>query len=110
MKTILINPKQIFFALFIATQILLAANATHARPYQTINTQESIVGDDLSRTSTTVQSGANQLNRFLMTQVRKAGPPDEAIKGVRRWPIGDWRQSEATSHTYDSRSRPNILT
>jgi len=81
-KTILINPKQIFLALFIATQIVLAASVTHAQPYQIINTQESIVGDNLSRTVTTVQSGANPLNRFLMTQVKKAGPPDEAIKGV----------------------------
>src|SRR6185369_2867610 len=72
--------KQIFFALFIA--ILSAASVTQAQPYQTISTQDSSVGDNLIRTITTVQSGANSLNRFQMTQVRKSGPPDEAIKGV----------------------------
>ena len=81
MKTSSINPKYIFFALFIATQLLLAANS-QAQPYQTISTANSIVGDDLSRTVTTVQSGNNALNRFQMTEVRKAGPPAEALKGV----------------------------
>ena len=83
MKTTLINSKQIFFALFIATQILLAASITHAQHYQTISTADSSVGDNLTRTVTTVQSGANPLNRFQMTQVRKSGPPDEAIKEPR---------------------------
>jgi hypothetical protein len=80
-KTSSTNLKYIFFALFIATQLLLAASS-QAQPYQTIITENSIVVDDLSRTVTTVQSGNNTLNRFLMTQVRKAGPPEEAIKGV----------------------------
>ena len=81
MKTSSINLKYIFFALFIATQLLLAANS-QAQPYQTISTQNSIVGDDLSRTVTTIQSGNNSLNRFQMTEVRKAGPPLEGLKGV----------------------------
>ena len=82
MKTASINLKHIFFALFIAIQLTLAAITGQAQPYQTINTQNSIVGDDLSRTVTTVQSGNNQLNRFQMTEVRKAGPPVEGLKGV----------------------------
>lgn len=76
-----INLKYIFFSLFIATQLLLAASS-QAQPYQTISTQNSVVGDDLSRTVTTIQSGTNALNRFQMTEVRKAGPPEEALKGV----------------------------
>jgi pimeloyl-ACP methyl ester carboxylesterase len=80
-KTSSIKFKPIFFALFIATQLLLAASS-QAQPYQTINTQNSIVGDDLSRTITTIQSGNNSLNRFQMTEVRKAGPPLEGLKGV----------------------------
>jgi pimeloyl-ACP methyl ester carboxylesterase len=82
LKTSSINLKRIFFALSIATQILLAAGVSHAQPYQIINTQNSIVGDDLSRTVTTVQSGDNPINRFQMTEVRKAGPTGEALKGV----------------------------
>ena len=82
MNTVRINLNRILFALFIATQILLAASVSQAQPYQTINTQNSIVGDDLSRTVTTVQSGDNPTNRFLMTEVRKSGVPLEALRGV----------------------------
>ena len=81
-NTVRLNFNRILFALFIATQILLAAGVSYAQPYQTINTANSIVADDLSRTVTTVQSGDNQLNRFLITEVRKAGVPIEALKGV----------------------------
>ena len=81
MKTSSINFKYIFFALFIATQLLLAASS-QAQPYQTVSTVDSIVGGDLGRTVTTVQSGNNQLNRFQMTQVRKLGPPEEGLKGI----------------------------
>src|SRR5215207_2864072 len=81
-NTVRTNLKPLLFALFIATQILLAAGVSHAQPYQTINTENSIVADDLSRTVTTVQSGDNQLNRFLITEVRKAGVPAEALRGV----------------------------
>jgi len=80
-KTSSINLKYIFFALFIATQLLLAASS-QAQPYQTISSVDSIVGGDLGRTVTTVQSGNNQLNRFQMTQVRKLGPPEEGLKGI----------------------------
>ncbi len=80
-KTSSINLKYIFLILFIATQLLLAANS-QAQPYQTISTQNSVVGDDLSRTVTTIQSGTNALDRFQMTEVRKAGPPTEGLKGV----------------------------
>jgi pimeloyl-ACP methyl ester carboxylesterase len=80
-KTSSINLKHIFFVLFIAIQLLLAASS-QAQPYQTVSTVDSIVGGDLSRTVTTVQSGDNSLNRFQMTQVRKAGPPIEGFRGV----------------------------
>ena len=74
--------KQTFFALFTATQILLAAGISQAQPYQTISSASSIVGDDLSRTVTTVQSGNNQLNRFQMTEVKKDDVSDNGLKGV----------------------------
>lgn len=74
--------KRILFALIIATQILLAASASQAQPYQTISIENSIVGDDLSRTETTIQSGNNTLDRFRMTEVTKSGLPSVALKGV----------------------------
>lgn len=73
------NTKLTFFALLI---ILLAAGMSQAQPYQTINTENSTVGGDLSRTVTTIQSGDNPLNRFYMTRVVKAGVPNEGIQGV----------------------------
>jgi pimeloyl-ACP methyl ester carboxylesterase len=82
MNTIHVTVKRTFFALFIATQILLAAGISQAQPYQTINTENSIIGENLSRTVTTIQSGANPLNRFYMTRVVKAGVPNEALQGV----------------------------
>src|SRR5215510_7963341 len=74
--------KQTFFALFITTQILLAAGISQAQPYQTINTETSVVGGDLSRTVTTIQSGTNPVNRFFMTRVVKAGVPNQGLQGV----------------------------
>jgi pimeloyl-ACP methyl ester carboxylesterase len=74
--------KRTFFVLFIATQILLAAGISQAQPYQTINTENSIVGGDLSRTVTTIQSGNIPLNRFFMTRVVKAGVPNQGLQGV----------------------------
>ena len=81
MNTVYVNLKRMFFALFIATQILLAASISQAQPYQTINTQNSIVGGDLSRTLTTVQSGENPLNRFQITELKKVDVPTRAT-----WP------------------------
>ena len=77
-----ITLKRTFFVLFIATQILLAAGISQAQPYQTINTENSTVGGDLSRTVTTIQSGANPINRFFMTRVVKAGVPNQGLQGV----------------------------
>jgi pimeloyl-ACP methyl ester carboxylesterase len=79
---ILINLKRTLFTVFITTQILLAAAVSQAQPYQTISTQNSIVGGDLSRTETTIQSGANTLDRFRMIEVTKAGLPNEGLQGV----------------------------
>lgn len=82
MNTIRAHVKQILFALLTSTHILLAANISQAQPYQTISTQNSIVGGDLSRTVTTVQSGNNTLDRFLITSVKKGDVPNNALKGV----------------------------
>ena len=82
MNTNLINLKPKLFTLLIVAHILLAASITQAQPYQTISTENSIVGDDLSRTVTTIQSGNNTLNRFLMTSVKKADVPNNALQGV----------------------------
>src|SRR5687768_4751322 len=73
--------RRTLFALVFATQLLLVATATHAQPYQIINTQDSVVGGDLNRTVTTIQEGANPLNRFFMTRVVKP-MPNHALKGV----------------------------
>lgn len=82
MNSILPSVKQILFALFASTHILLAVSLSQAQPYQTISTQNSVVGGDLSRTVTTVQSGNNTIDRFLMTSVKKAELPNNALKGV----------------------------
>lgn len=82
MNPTLINLKRTFFTLLIVTQILVAATASQAQPYQTISTQNSIVGGDLSRTETTIQSGNNQLDRFRMVEVTKVGLPQEGLQGV----------------------------
>ena len=74
--------KHALFALFITLQILLTAGISQAQPYQTINTENSIVGDNFSRTVTTIQSGPNPLNRFFMTRVVKAAVPNEGLQGV----------------------------
>ena len=69
------------FTIFFATLLLLVNIVAQAQPYQTINTQNSVVGGDLSKTVTTIQEGNNSLDRFLMTEVVKP-LPNEAIRGV----------------------------
>ena len=73
--------KRSIFALFFAIQLLLVNVVAQAQPYQIVNTQNSAVGGDLSKTVTTVQEGNNTLDRFLMTEVVKP-LPNEAIRGV----------------------------
>ena len=68
-------------ALFLAVQLLILATTTNAQPYQVINTQSSVVGNNLSRTVTTIQEGSNQLDRFTFTQVKKPIPP-QSLKGI----------------------------
>jgi pimeloyl-ACP methyl ester carboxylesterase len=63
--------KRTLFALFIVAQLLLVNAIAHAQPYQITNTQNSVVGDDLNRTVTTIQEGNNPLDRFFMTKVLK---------------------------------------
>lgn len=77
-----INLKPTFFTLLVAAHILLAASISQAQPYQIISAESSLVGGDLSRTVTTIQSGNNTLNRFQMTSVKKAELPNQALKGV----------------------------
>lgn len=73
--------KRSIFALLFATQLLLVNIVAQAQPYQIINTQNSVVGGDLSKTVTTIQEGNNSLDRFLMTEVSKP-LPDQAVRGV----------------------------
>lgn len=82
MNTFRINLKPSLFTLLVAAHILLAASISQAQPYQTISTESSLVGGDLSRTITTIQSGNNTLNRFQMTSVKKVDVPNNALKGV----------------------------
>ena len=63
--------KRSMFALFFATQLLLINIVAQAQPYQIINTQNSVVGGDLSKTVTTIQEGNNSLDRFLISEVVK---------------------------------------
>lgn len=81
MKEIKAIFKRILFALFLVAQLFLIANVTHAQPYQVINTEDSVVGDDLNKTVTTIQVGDNPLNRFYMSRVQKA-VPSNALKGI----------------------------
>jgi pimeloyl-ACP methyl ester carboxylesterase len=73
--------KRSIFAFFFATQLLLVNIVAQAQPYQIINTQNSVVGGDLSKTVTTIQEGNNALDRFLMTEVSKP-VPDQAVRGA----------------------------
>ena len=82
MITTLSNLKPTLFTLLVAAHILFAASISQAQPYQTISVDNSIVGGDLSRTVTTIQSGNVALNRFQMTSVKKAEVPNNALKGV----------------------------
>lgn len=103
MNTIQSTLKPTLFALFMVTQLLLNAGATKAQPYQEVNTQSSIVGGDLSRTVTTIQSGNNSLDRFKMTKVVKAGLPDEPLKGAVLLlpPLGSGFQNYEATETGD---------
>ena len=94
--------KRSVFALFIATQILLINIAVQAQPYQIINTQNSVVGGDLSKTVTTVQEGNYSLDRFLMTEVTKP-VANEAVRGVILLlpPLGGGFQSYETGENGD---------
>ena len=58
-------------ALVIAA-LLVCARASYAQPYQIVGTQTSAVAGDLQKTVTTVQVGANPLDRFLISRVRKS--------------------------------------
>lgn len=73
--------KRTFFALLLLTQLLLISVVSQAQPYQIINSESSVVGGDLNKTVTTVQSGDNPLNRFLMTEVVKP-VPNNALMAV----------------------------
>src|SRR5919107_1211063 len=54
--------------------LLFCARASYAQTYQIIGTQTSNVAGDLTKTVTTVQVGANPLDRFLVSRVtKKAG-------------------------------------
>lgn len=73
--------KRTFFALLIVAQLLIVASITNAQPYQTISTQNSVVGGDLNKTVTTIQEGNNSLDRFTMTKVVKP-VSGEAVKAA----------------------------
>jgi len=68
-------------SLFLSWQLLFVASITNAQSYQTISTENSVVGGDLNKTVTTIQEGNNSLDRFKMTKVVKPLPA-ESIKGV----------------------------
>lgn len=61
--------------------VTTCAGAASAQTYQIVNTETSAVTAELTRTVTTVQIGANPLNRFQMSRVVKNAPP-QALRGV----------------------------
>lgn len=73
--------KRTRFALLIVAQLLFVASISNAQPYNTISTQNSVVGGDLNKTVTTIQEGNISLNRFTMTKIVKQ-LPDQPLKGV----------------------------
>ncbi|HEY0724242.1 MAG TPA: alpha/beta hydrolase, partial [Pyrinomonadaceae bacterium] len=73
--------KEIIFAFFFAIQLLIVNVVAQAQPYQIVNTQNSVVGGDLSKTVTTIQEGNNSIDRFVMTEVTKP-LPNESIRGA----------------------------
>ena len=73
--------KEIIFAFFFAIQLLIVNVVAQAQPYQIVDTQNSVVGGDLSKTVTTIQEGNNSIDRFVMTEVTKPLPND-AIRGA----------------------------
>lgn len=72
---------RMFFALFFAAQFLLVTNVSYAQPYQVISTENSVVGNNLNKTITTIQEGNHTLNRFRMTRV-VASIPNHQLEGV----------------------------
>lgn len=60
-------------ALVIAA-LLICARASYAQPYQIVGSATSNVTGDLQKTVITVQEGANPLDRFLISRVRKSAP------------------------------------
>ena len=73
--------KQTFYPLFAVCLLMLTASVGHAETYQIINTENSVVAGNLTKSVTTVQVGSNPLNRFLISRVVKP-VPDHALKGV----------------------------
>lgn len=73
--------KQAVLAFFTLCLLLFTAQASHAQTYQIINTESFPVGNNLTKTVTTVQFGNHPLNRFLMTRVVK-NVPAATLKGT----------------------------
>jgi hypothetical protein len=73
--------KRTFYSLFAVVLLMLAASVGHAETYQILSTQNSVVAGNLNKSVTTVQVGANPINRFLITRVVK-NVPNQALKGT----------------------------
>jgi pimeloyl-ACP methyl ester carboxylesterase len=65
----------------VLTVILCAGARAEAATYQIVGSETSTVAGNLTRTVTTVQVGANPLDRFLITRVTK-GAPAPATRGT----------------------------
>ncbi|MDQ3806246.1 MAG: lysophospholipase [Acidobacteriota bacterium] len=61
--------------------LFLCAGRAHAQTYQVVGSETSTVAGNLTRTVTTVQVGANPLDRFLITRVSKQVPA-QSLKGT----------------------------
>jgi len=78
-------PSRVLVAAGAALACVAAAAPTWAQSsggYQIVESQTSIVGRHLSRTASTVQVGADPINRFEMVRVVRAEIPAEALRGT----------------------------
>ena len=73
--------KRFINTLALLCTVLICAASARAATYQIVGSETSTVAGDLTRTVTTVQVGANPLDRFLITRVVK-GVPAGALKGT----------------------------
>ncbi|HEX8719885.1 MAG TPA: hypothetical protein VF736_04530 [Pyrinomonadaceae bacterium] len=82
---------------FALLALLSCAGSAYAQTYQVVGTETSTVAGDLKKTVTTVQAGANQLDRFRVTRVVKEGAEGHSGTLLLLPPLGSGFQNYETS-------------